>query len=167
MSAKIVEFESKLDTSRIEIVTLEASLSDLGEEKRGDEETNEVEKKKIEKAKKAKLKKANTTLESEIESLNKEKSFIINQNEHQHKIVLGDYLSQQEKLTDLSYQINKLTSENDELKKTASEGRKHLKKSETELGEINLKLILEINEKNDALEKIRTFESQIEKVLDF
>lgn len=156
--------------SRSEIVTLEASLSDLKEDKRRNDETNEAEKKKLdEKIEKledqiARLKKANTTLESEIESLNKEKSFIINQNEHQHKIVLGDYLSQQEKLTDLSYQINKLTSEKDELKKTASEAREHLKKSETELGEINLKLKLEVNDKNDALEKIRTLESQIEKV---
>lgn len=170
MRAKIDDLESQLNAAKIEIENLKSNLENLGVEKRQESETNEREKSRlreqIERLEEevARMQKANATLESEIEALKKEKSFIINQNEHQHKIVLGDYLSQQEKLTDLSYQINKLTAESDELRRTSDEARAAAKAFETQLVEVNLKLKMESGEKNEAIHRAQQLESKLDKV---
>jgi chromosome segregation ATPase len=166
LAAKIVKLESELEVSLDEI----KELKELREERRQENDSfeNEINKLRDQISKleqeKSKMEKLNLSLEQKIEALNKEKAFIVNQNEQQHKTVLSDYLSLQEKLTDLNYQINRLTSENSELKSFSKESKTMLENYENDFNELSSKFKQEVDEKNDALNKAKHFETMLEKV---
>lgn len=170
LAAKLTKLESELEVSLDEIKELKICIDTLREDRRQENDSfeNEINKLRDQISKleqeKSKMEKLNLNLEQRIEALNKEKAFIVNQNEQQHKTVLSDYLGLQEKLTDLNYQINRLTSQNTELKSFSKESKTMLENYENDFNELSSKFKQEVDEKNDALNKAKHFENMLEKV---
>ena len=110
------------------------------------------------------LEKVNAALKLEIDGLVKEKTFIIAQNESAHAKVMQDYLMLQEKFTDVSYQLNKLSKENGQMLGLIQEKETHLNMLENEKSQLGLSLKQEGREKLDALDNVKHLDSLNSKV---
>lgn len=107
----------------------------------------------------------NQNLKFEIDSLNKEKTFIISQNESTHQKVLQDYFSLQEKYTGVNYQFNKLSKDNQQIELAIKEKEALLNQIESEKNELNLNLKQESRDKSDLIDKLKNSELTISKVI--
>lgn len=111
------------------------------------------------------LKQESSELKQKIESLNKEKTFIIDQNENSHSKVMQDYLLLQEKHTDVNYQFNKLTKDYAENMNVIKEKEQSLMKLRNCESQLEFELKKETREKNEAFEKVNYLESLATKVI--
>jgi len=106
-------------------------------------------------------------LKLEIDSLNKEKTFIIGQNESTHQKVLQDYFALQEKYTSVNYQFNKLSKDNLQTEAINKEKENLISQIENEKNQLILNLKQETREKTEFAEKIKHFEATVSKVSNF
>lgn len=113
------------------------------------------------------LDKLNFNLKLDVDSLNKEKAFIIGQNESTHQKVLHDYLNLQEKYTSVNYEFNKVRKDNLELEAQLKERDQLLHQFEYEKNQLGLNLKQETRDKADLNEKLRQFELTISKVISY
>jgi chromosome segregation ATPase len=104
------------------------------------------------------FKKMNFDFKFEVDALMKEKSFIINQNDSTQQKVLQDYLSLQEKHADTKMELNKLKNEHSVIELSIKEKDLLIKGLELDNNQLSLSLKSEINEKKEALEKIKTLD---------
>lgn len=106
-----------------------------------------------------------TNLKLDIDSLNKEKAFIITQNENAQQKMMQDYLNLQEKHTNINYLYNRATKENTELSAVVQKNESKIAGLESEKTELNQALKQETREKLDSLERIKHLDSTIVKVI--
>lgn len=110
------------------------------------------------------LNKVNSGLRQEIEALNKEKSFIIGQNESSHSKVMQDYLMLQEKHTDVSYQLNKARKEKADDLSVIRGLKEDLMRIQGEKARLEESLKGEFKDKADLMEKNNHLENVSKKV---
>ena len=110
------------------------------------------------------LEKLNFNAKLDIESLNKEKNFIMNQNESTQQKVLQDFLSLQEKHTSVSYQFEKLTNDFGQLNSLIKEKERSNVNLEAKISALKQEKENEFNEKKDLILKIKLLDSTINKV---
>lgn len=110
------------------------------------------------------LNKVNSGLRQEIEALNKEKSFIIGQNESSHSKVMQDYLMLQEKHTDVSYQLNNASKEKADDLNVIRGLREDLLRIQGEKAQLEEDLKEEYKDKADLMEKNNYLENVSKKV---
>jgi chromosome segregation ATPase len=103
-------------------------------------------------------------LQLEITSLNKEKVFIISQNENNHTKVMQDMLSLQEKFTDVNFKFKKLREESEILNQNIKEKNEIKESLERNISNLKISLKQESIEKNDTKEKNKQLEVLIAKV---
>ena len=106
----------------------------------------------------------NFSLKLDIESLKKEKSFIMNQNETSQSKVMQDFLSLQEKHTSVSYQHEKLIKDFSEMNALVKEKERLCANLEAKVNQLRQEKETEINEKKEILTKITLNESTISRV---
>lgn len=109
------------------------------------------------------LEKVNQGLQVDLDSLNKEKSFILNQNETTQCKVLQDVLSWQEKYTEVNFQLNKTKKENEQYEQVVKEKSDMVTAMEKERAEMVILLKQEALEKKDALDKLKQLDSLMNK----
>lgn len=163
--------ELKLTDSLNQLEESEQMNSKLTKENLADNEKNELKISQLQNDLtnlNAKLKDTETfnqNLKFEIDSLNKEKTFIISQNESTHQKVLQDYFSLQEKYTGVNYQFNKLSKDNQQIELAIKEKEALLNQIESEKNELNLNLKQESRDKSDLIDKLKNSELTISKVI--
>lgn len=163
--------ELKLTDSLNQLEESEQMNSKLTKENLADNEKNELKISQLQNDLtnlNAKLKDTETfnqNLKFEIDSLNKEKTFIISQNESTHQKVLQDYFSLQEKYTGVNYQFNKLSKDNQQIELAIKEKEALLNQIENEKNELNLNLKQESRDKSDLIDKLKNSELTISKVI--
>ena len=113
------------------------------------------------------LEKSNSNLKLEIDSLNKEKTFIIGQNDATHQKVLQDYFSLQEKYTNVNYEFNKISKDFQHIEIILKEKEILLNQLEIEKNILETNLKQESRDKYELLEKLKHFENTISKVNNF
>ena len=110
------------------------------------------------------LENINSNLKLDIDSLNKEKLFIISQNDNTHQKVLHDYLALQEKYSGVNYQLTKMSKDNTQLVNSIKEREQLYGQLENDKTQMAFALKQEIKDKNDALDRIKQMELFITKV---
>ena len=103
-------------------------------------------------------------LRLDVEAVNKEKSFIIGQNESAHSKVMQDFLALQEKHTDVSYQLNRASKERAEDLGVIRGLRDELGRVQGDRARVEESLRERVKEKDEALEKINYLETLSKKV---
>ncbi len=113
------------------------------------------------------LENINFSLKLDIDGLNKEKSFIMNQNESSQQKVIQDFLSLQEKHTSVSYQHDKLISDFSEMNALVKEKERLCANLEAKVNQLRQEKEIEINEKKELQTKLTLNESEITRVILF
>lgn len=109
------------------------------------------------------LESSNFQAKLDIESLNKEKVFIMTQNDSSHQKVLQDYLSLQEKQTNVSYQYEKLNKDFAEINVVLREKVRLIDSLEEKINELKKDIENEVYEKKDLIAKMTGQDSIVSK----
>lgn len=111
------------------------------------------------------LENLNFSLKLDIESLNKEKSFIMSQNDSAQQKVLQDFLSLQEKHTSVNYQHDKLVADFSEMNSLVKEKERLCANLEAKINQLRQEKEHETNEKKELIAKLTLQESTISRVM--
>jgi chromosome segregation ATPase len=104
------------------------------------------------------------TMRMDVESLNKEKAFIISQNESTQSKVLHDLMSLQEKFADVNFRFDKASKENAKFEALLKEKTEALEISDSERKDLIISLKKESIEKTEAVEKLNQLDALLIKV---
>jgi chromosome segregation ATPase len=156
LNFKLTDLNSKYDFLSTEKYNEnEASTNHINSLNRKIEELNETVRN---------LENFNFSLKLDIEGLNKEKSFIINQNDSSQQKVMQDFLSLQEKHTSVSYQHDKLNKDFSDMNALVKEKERLCANLEAKVNQLRQEKDAEINEKKELLTKLTIQESTISNV---
>ena len=116
------------------------------------------------------LERAERAFRAEIESLGKEKAFIVGQSVVTHEKLLSDLLSLQDKQTSASCQLETARAECEQMRAALGDKQARVAQLEASAAQLSAQLKRETDEKLDGLERIKTLNYQViqlnESVLD-
>ena len=164
---------AQLSESKLKLEELNAKWHRLNEDKLNENEASRAEVESLRQrmdeleGQARKSEAINQSIRLEVESLNKEKAFIISQNENSHNKVMQNFLGLQEKYTDVNFKLNKVDKENRELDAEMKESERRIHGLENERGQLIISLKQESLEKADALEKSKQADALLNKVFFF
>lgn len=163
LEANVSELKAKLDE-------LTLRYRNLNEEKLNEGEAYQAEvehlKHKIRELKENQkgLELVNQSLRMDVEGLNKEKAFIISQNENAQAKAMQDYLALQEKYTDVNFKLNKATKDSQQYEMWVKEKEEVLTSLDRERNNLSVSLRQESKEKLDTLDKLKQIETLLTRV---